>query len=78
MKRLVLFDSIEMLRREKERLEEQYKFEFSNVVSDLNFDILSHMKDSIEYAKEQYGFDIRRHMKNLIGYTDCYPLFLAM
>lgn len=77
MKRLVLFDSIEMLRREKERLEEQYKFEFSNVVSDLNFDILSHMKDSIEYAKEQYGFDIRRHMKNLIGYTDCYPLFFS-
>lgn len=76
MDRLVLFDSIESLMEETQRLESQYGVTFKNVINDKMINSItdeSKIKKILPTPKR----DIRHHMNNLIRCTNCYPLFFS-
>lgn len=76
MERLVLFDSIESLKEETQRLESQYGFTFKNAV---NVSMIDLIPDASEIKKilPTPRHDIRHHMNHLIRCTNCYPLFFS-
>lgn len=76
MDRLVLFDSIESLKKETQRLESQYGVTLKNVINDNMINSIpddSKIKKILPTPKR----DIRHHMNNLIRCTNCYPLFFS-
>lgn len=76
MKRIVLFDSIQELRRERKRLEQQYGFTFNKSINIKKINKIpddSKLKKVLPYPQR----DIRDHMNHLIKCTNCFPLFFS-
>lgn len=76
MKRLVLFDSVEALNEEAQRLEKQYGLTFND---NLNVSMVNNISDG-SIVKKIFPTpqnDIRHHMNHLIRYTECYPWFFS-